>query len=120
LQVKDIVGADIFLGGAAYFDGQIEQVNVMLKERVGIAKVISAPFGIQAVGEIVTKGMDSATRTHACFQHSHVVSGIHEFKSGSQPGDPRSNDYHFLGPTDGASPFRAPGKKPGQKGESCP
>src|ERR1700723_3222086 len=49
LQVKDIVRADIFLGGAAFFDGQIEQTNVMVKERVGIAKVIGTSFGIQAI-----------------------------------------------------------------------
>jgi hypothetical protein len=64
--------------------------------------------------------MHPATRTHACFQHGHIVSGIHEFKSGSQSGDSRSNDYHFLGPANGDSPFRAPGKDRGEKGESRP
>ena len=91
----------------------------MVKERVGIAKVVGTPFGIQAVGEIITKCMHPTTRTHACFQDGHVVAGIHEFKSGSQSGDSRSNDYHFLGLTNGGNPFRAPGKEWG-KSESCP
>jgi hypothetical protein len=75
----------------------IKEANVMQQMRVSGTEVDSAGFRIQAVGKRVSYRINATSRTHTGFQYGHVVSSLHEFKSGRQSGHPRTNNYHLLG-----------------------